>query len=262
VTDPSSMGAYLRAARRSRRVSIERAAEETRIRPDFLMRMESDEFDFLAPTYVRGFLKSYARYLHADPQPLMTEFDARFGTGQVATSQIAALERQGRERFSLPGARISSWKLAAAITGGVLVLLALIGVLTAPEDKSPPVASASSSPSPSTEVSPSAEPSASISPSETPPNDGEIAFDDGIKLVILASKGDCWIRVTEDGEVVNEGLVPQGERMSFQATDRLEMLLGFPQGVELIVNGQNVGTPPGGSDPVTIVLPDDIDTIT
>ncbi|MGH2730893.1 MAG: helix-turn-helix domain-containing protein, partial [Actinomycetota bacterium] len=57
-----TMGAYLRAARRRRRVSIERAAEDTRIRAGFLMRMESDEFDFLAPAYVRGFLRSYARY--------------------------------------------------------------------------------------------------------------------------------------------------------------------------------------------------------
>ena len=61
MDNPSSMGAYLRAARRRRRVSIERAAEETRIKADFLMRMESDEFDFLAPAYVRGFLRTYGR---------------------------------------------------------------------------------------------------------------------------------------------------------------------------------------------------------
>ena len=51
-------------------MSIERCAEETRIRADFLMRMESDEFDFLAPAYVRGFLKSYAYFLRVKPEPL------------------------------------------------------------------------------------------------------------------------------------------------------------------------------------------------
>ena len=64
------MGAYLRAARRRRRISIDRAAEDTKIRADFLMRMESDEFDFLAPAYVRSFLKTYARFLRLDPGPL------------------------------------------------------------------------------------------------------------------------------------------------------------------------------------------------
>ena len=65
------MGAYLRAARSRRRVSIDRAAEQTRIRADFLMRMESDEFDFLAPAYVRGFLKTYARFLRVEPERLV-----------------------------------------------------------------------------------------------------------------------------------------------------------------------------------------------
>src|SRR5687767_14256651 len=79
MSETPSMGAYLRAARRRRRVSIERAAEDTRIRPDYLMRMESDEFDFLSPTDVRGFLKTYSRFLQVDPDPLLQEFDRRFG---------------------------------------------------------------------------------------------------------------------------------------------------------------------------------------
>src|ERR671915_477803 len=87
------MGAYLRAARRKRRVSIERAADDTRIRADFLMRMESDEFDFLAPAYVRGFLKTYARFLRVDPEPLLQEFDHKYGTGRVNTAQILAHDR-------------------------------------------------------------------------------------------------------------------------------------------------------------------------
>ena len=49
MTESRTIGDFLRAARRKRRVSIERAAEETRIRADYLMRMESDEMDFLAP---------------------------------------------------------------------------------------------------------------------------------------------------------------------------------------------------------------------
>src|SRR3989337_168849 len=80
VTESASTGALLRTARRKRRVSIERAAEETRIRADFLMRMESDEFDFLAPAYVRGFLKTYARFLRVDPDPLLEQFDRRYGS--------------------------------------------------------------------------------------------------------------------------------------------------------------------------------------
>src|SRR5919112_2159746 len=88
VTEPRTIGDFLRAARRKRRVSIERAAEETRIRADYLMRMESDEFDFLAPAYVRGFLKTYARFLRLNAEPLLEDFDRRFGSGRFETQQI------------------------------------------------------------------------------------------------------------------------------------------------------------------------------
>lgn len=262
VSDPSTMGAYLRAARRARRVSIERAAEETRIRPDFLMRMESDEFDFLAPTYVRGFLKSYARYLRADPEPLMTEFDARFGTGKVATAQMAALERHGKQRLSAPGPRISSWKIAAGITGGALVILAIIGIFTNPEPTDPTVANST----PSVSAEPSAEPSASTSgspsPSPSESDDGVITFEDGIRLVILASKEDCWYgQLSPDGSLIDQGTLVTGDKVVLEADKRLEIRLGRPQGVELIVNGRNLGTPPGGAEPANFVLPDDIDVI-
>lgn len=246
-------------------MSIERAAEETRIRPDFLMRMESDEFDFLAPTYVRGFLKSYARYLHADPEPLMTEFDARFGGGRVDTAQIAALEQHGKKQFNIPARRISSWTLAAAVTGGALVLLALVGIFNNPDaDKTPTVANATQSPKSSPSVEPSINPSASPTPEESPTDDGVIVFDNGINLVINASKGDCWISVQEDGRDVTNGaggrLMAQGETARFEARKSLQIRLGFPQGVELIVNGHDIGSP-GGTDAIDITLPDDIDTI-
>jgi cytoskeletal protein RodZ len=244
-------------------VSIERAAEETRIRPDFLMRMESDEFDFLAPTYVRGFLRSYARYLHADPEPLMTEFDARFGGGRVDTAQIAALEQHGKRQFNVPGRGISSWKLAAGVTGGVLVLLALVGILNNPSKDNPPVAGGTPAVEATPSAEPSVEPSESVTPIESPSDDGVIAFDNGINLVINASKGDCWISVQEDGQDVTNGsggrLMAQGETAHFQADQRLQLRLGLPSSVVLVVNGHNIGSP-GGTDAIDITLPDDIDS--
>src|ERR687892_1521093 len=135
-SDGQSMGAYLRAARRRRRISIDRAADETKIRSDFLMRMESDEFDFLAPAYVRGFLKTYARFLRVDPDPLLEEFDRRFGA-RVDTAQMIALEKHGR-RTKLERPKLSSnWAVAAVFAGFVLLVLAVIGLVAEPNDNEP-----------------------------------------------------------------------------------------------------------------------------
>src|SRR5918998_127408 len=132
VTQSRTAGEFLRAARRRRRVSIERAAEETRIRADYLMRMESDEFDFLAPAYVRGFLRSYARFLGVDPAPLLDDFDRRYGTGRTDTGQIAALDRRAR---SAPRQRRSAsrWSIAAWVAALALLGLGVVGLVVSPE---------------------------------------------------------------------------------------------------------------------------------
>lgn len=247
------MGGYLRAARRKRRVGMERAAEETRIRQDYLMRMESDEFDFLAPAYVRGFLKTYARFLRVNPDPLLEEFDRRYG-GRIDTSQIVALERHGK-RNSPPPRRLSgSWTVAAVAAGAVLLILGVVGLVMGNDEKPERdrVAGNEAGPSPSPEPSPA--------PSPTPTDDESslVALDDGIELEIVASS-DCWTMVAADGGQPSTQTIIAGESMTFTAEEELFVRLGFPDGVELILNGQSIGTP-GGVDPVNLTFPDDLDS--
>jgi cytoskeleton protein RodZ len=239
VSDSPTMGAYLRAARRKRRVSIERAAEDTKIRPDFLMRMESDEFDFLSPTYVRGFLKTYARYLRVEAEPLIEDFDRRFGGGRVDTAQIIALERRGgkapRDR-----PRLSSWTVAAVVAAGCLALLAAIGLAQGTDDERPrnqgPVA-ADESPTP--KESPTPSPTPSPSPSPTPTD--AIATTEGIETEIVAVSGSCWIEVTADGKVLTPAggiTLAVGDELTFRAEREMDIRFGNANAVEVTVNGQ------------------------
>jgi cytoskeleton protein RodZ len=249
------MGSYLRAARRRRRVSIERAAEETRIRADYLMRMESDEFDFLAPAYVRGFIKTYARFLRINADPLLDEFDRKHGTARFDTQQIVALERHGKQHLPKEPRLSRSWSVAAVIAAGALFLLAVIGLVSSPDDDTTPqtrIASEDES-----TPSPTESPTIHTLPSPTPDNTA-VAFAEGIELEIVASEADCWVLVSSDGgEPVTQTLV-LGESETFTAEDELFVRLGYPQGVELIVNGQNLGTP-DGIEPINLTFPDDID---
>jgi hypothetical protein len=233
-------------------VSIERAAEETRIRADYLMRMESDEFDFLAPAYVRGFLKTYARFLRINADPLLEEFDRKYGTSRFETQQIIALERHGKQHMPKEPRLSRSWSVAAVIAAGALFALAVVGLLTGPEEEAPRTQIASEDES----VSPS--PTPSPTPTTPSPEDSAIALAEGVELEIVASQADCWILVSADGgEPVTQTLAV-GESETFTAEDELFVRLGYPQGVELIVNGQNLGTPEG-IDPVNLTFPDDID---
>jgi cytoskeletal protein RodZ len=262
VTEPITIGAYLRAGRRKRRVSIERAAEETRIRADFLMRMESDEFDFLAPPYVRGFLRSYANFLRLEPQPLIDEFDRRYARSRLDTDQIVALERRSR---SMPRQRRrpNSWTVAAFLAAGTLILLAVIGVLSGGNHRPPRNNVALNSPAPTASVSPTATSSPTPTPSPKP-KPTQIAFSQGIHLKIVDTRARCWVQATADGNdavPIFTGTLEVGQSQTLKAAHSLKVILGMGEGVDLIVNGQNIRYHgPPGSD--TITLPDDIKSLT
>jgi transcriptional regulator with XRE-family HTH domain len=67
-----TLGQTLAARRGERGLTIQQAAASTRIRANYLSALESDEFERLAaPVYAKGHLRTYARYLGLDPEPLV-----------------------------------------------------------------------------------------------------------------------------------------------------------------------------------------------
>lgn len=262
MTDQATtIGSYLRAARRRRRIGMDRATEETRIRSDYLMRMESDEFDFLATTYVRGFLKSYARYLRVDPDPILREFDYRYGGGRVESMQVASLERHSKKSLIAARPKMSSWGVAASIATLIIVGLAIIGTIQGsdegPRSTADRVADEDGGAADAmTEAQPS--------PEETTPQpeDTTLALTDGIEVQVVATTADCWILASEDGISPNPAgeVIPLGSSLTFTGEKKVFLRLGYPAGVELIVNGRNIGSP-GGENPINIRFPQDLDSL-
>lgn len=73
----ADIGITLRSARVQRGLTIEQVSQDTRISARFLEALEDESFEELpAPVYVRGFLRSYANYLHIDAQPLLDKLNA------------------------------------------------------------------------------------------------------------------------------------------------------------------------------------------
>ena len=232
------------------------------------MRMESDEFDFLAPAYVRGFLKNYARFLRVDPDPLLEEFDARWGGGRFDTGQLVSIDRRNKQTAPREPRHISNWTIAAMVAGVLLVVFAVVGVIVGPEgEEGRPdvVADNQDTPKPTKTRTPTPTPTPTPTVTVTPvvtetPAGTEIAFTDGLEVEVVAANSDCWIDITADGLNVYSGTLEVGTSELFTAEEEMALVLGFPEGVELIVNGQELGSP-GGVDPITIKLPDDLETL-
>src|SRR5690606_15716290 len=72
-----TIGERLEEARKRKGISIREAAEHTKIRGDYLQKFEANTFDIDLPAlYIRGFIRTYARYLELDPERLSGDVDA------------------------------------------------------------------------------------------------------------------------------------------------------------------------------------------
>lgn len=89
-----TLGERLEEARKRKGISIREAAEATKIRGDYLQKFEANSFDFdLPPLYIRGFMRTYAKFLELDPQRIVAEFDT------LMVDEGRAPRRETRENY-------------------------------------------------------------------------------------------------------------------------------------------------------------------
>lgn len=113
-----SFGARLKAARKKKRVSLETAERETRIRQHYLESLEEDHFHAVSPVYLRGFVRRYAQYLGI--------------SGDIIDRELSYLpsDQQSNPKF-VPYVidRESRWIVTPWVVGVVLSVVVLLGFI-------------------------------------------------------------------------------------------------------------------------------------
>jgi DnaJ-class molecular chaperone len=78
-------GADLKKIRTELEVTLEKIAEGTNVRINMLRAIEEDKFDLFPPmVYLRGFLKSYARFLQVDESIIVNGYIKQIGEGKTS----------------------------------------------------------------------------------------------------------------------------------------------------------------------------------
>jgi len=73
------IGNTLREARVRRKLTLQQAEDDTKIRVKYIQAMENEDFDVMpSPAYVKGFLRTYSEYLGLDPIVMLQEYRSRF----------------------------------------------------------------------------------------------------------------------------------------------------------------------------------------
>jgi hypothetical protein len=112
----------------------------------------------------------------------------------------------------------------------VILLVSLWGLLRPAPDQSADQPAFLTTPSPTTAGAP-AEPAPTTTAQPAPKD----------VTVTLRYRGASWTRVTADGRVAFEGTPGPDQRRTFTAKRSLDLVLGYPAGVSLTVNGHDLG---------------------
>ncbi|MGH8576875.1 MAG: helix-turn-helix domain-containing protein [Gammaproteobacteria bacterium] len=93
ASPPPSLGARLRQAREARRIPIEGIAQRIRVPVAVLRAIEEDRLEGLAPIYVRGYVRAYARIVGLDEDSVLAALP-NAETPVVVTARSGRLMRQ------------------------------------------------------------------------------------------------------------------------------------------------------------------------
>jgi cytoskeleton protein RodZ len=128
-----SLGTFLRKAREGKNVSIEQVAYATRISLKMLRALEEDDHTALpAPTFVRGYLQAYAKYVRIDTQDLLLRYQHHLATAPDAKrGAIRSHYLYVRERYQEKRRLVS----AIVLFTGLLAIVGAILLYKAQRDK-------------------------------------------------------------------------------------------------------------------------------
>ncbi len=219
------IGSSLREARLRQELDFPELEARTKIRSKYLRALEDERFDILpAPTYIKGFLRSYAEALGLDGQPFVDEYISRFAIGDeeaVVYARRAPAPRRDRS--------VRESRMAVLALLGIAVLTALVIAawrFGGPENETVPRLDARGQ-----------DPSTALSR----PAAGRV------KLVVRAVRGGSWMEVragSVSGQLLYSGTLERGQQKPFQGR-RLQLALAEPENVVVRVNGNRVELPAG-----------------
>src|SRR4029077_6644055 len=118
-------GTSLREARLRKGLDFPEAEHATKVRGRYLRALEDEEFDALpAPTYVKGFLRTYADYLGLDGQLYVDEYNSRYIAGEEEPPPLRRSSARPKPYSRRVESRVLVLALVAIGTATFLVIAA------------------------------------------------------------------------------------------------------------------------------------------
>lgn len=233
-----SLGQRLREAREQRGLSLEDVEASIRIRKAYLVALEEDDYASLPhPTFVRGFLKTYAAVLGLEVQELLELYPHR--DERPVLTPVARLERPGLGA----GFWVAGVSLLAIVAGLAAYLYSTYSAPLVSVAFQRPASPASQEEVLPTLPPPGAAASATFAPplaAITPPSPSPSPTPQMVEVRGRAT-APSWLWVIVDSTPVFTGTLQAGQEVRWEAREKVFMRVGNAGGMVITHNGQDRG---------------------
>jgi len=275
----TSLGAVLRRCREYHGISIDEAAEATKMGKNYLLALESDRTkEFASQAYLKGFLRIYAGYLGLNPDDMVRLCDKQ----QAQGSNFSATAHQNGAGgdAETPKKRISLRKLA--LPAVLLLLIIITASIINRSDTAPrrePAAPQVSQPQPVPASAPTPAIQAVRSSAHTPPppqkaekkpapveqsQDAPSANQNAAPappaehskgfIVRMKVSQNGTLNVTIDGALTQTYDLTVGDAIEWKAEKNIALELSNAGGVEVQINGKPLKSLGPAGEAVSVVL--------
>ncbi len=232
-------GAWLKREREMRGVSLREVAQATRIGMRALEALEEERFEELgADIFIKGFLRSYARYLGINADEVVLRYEEHTNHQSMAPD---LREVRGEKMYLIEG-RQPIRKVIFAL--GAVILLSLAGWALFAVRSGVSVQTAATLPEPAPLPLPVTEATLAVTaPAETVEIAPEPPGPPARKPMELEVQADqvSYVKIGVDGREPEERMMQSGTIWRVRGDERIELLTGNAGGVTVIYEGRSLG---------------------
>ena len=219
-----TLGQYLKSAREARGLDIRDAAQQTRISINYLKALEEEDFSKLpGEVFVKGFLKSYGRFLNIPEADVLTRYAEL--KPQQAPLPVAGAEPEKKTTPSENGTREAP--IEPFVWGAVIVLALIIFLFTSLPSRQ------------AKNGRPENGQAHLLSSIPTETSSLEASRPEKLYLEVVATE-DTWLLVRTDTSPQKKAVLKAGESLIWSADERFLLSYGGVGALKLLLNGEEL----------------------
>jgi transcriptional regulator with XRE-family HTH domain len=215
VEEKESLGRYFKKERELRHLSLREVSKNTKVKERLLRAIEEDDYASLpSPTYVKGFLLAYAKYIGLDPNDVLLHFES-------------SLKGKSVTRSEAPPEKEFLWNVRYLwIIGGIVAVGFFISYFFFVHPPKPSIEPITVKP----EVKEIPAPPAPIAEATFSPEEQPFSLQ-------LRAVEKTWVHIQINGQPGYEMTLKPGESTSHQGLKKIQLLVGNAGGLDIIFKG-------------------------